>query len=214
MRAIYGCSVLEARYALIRRATTFNQQKRGWTRRSEGAGIHPPSPGTLATAAREGTRGAPSGVSNNARCSTSDCPALLIGNRDTRSSEAIGAVPCDMQAHKGRRAARRYGGAGATLAKSRSHLNLLAEGEKSTQGDCELLTARRARSSPTASGPVARIHGLAVQMATAPQFRSGAANWAGISDTPRNTSTASTARRSIRPSPSVSGSARPGRSTR
>lgn len=186
------------------------QQKRGWTRRSRGAGIHPPSPGMLATAARAGTQGAPSRVRCDAYCSTSDCPALLFGNRDTRSSEAIGAVPCDMQAHKGRRAVRRCV---ATTWKARSPLNLLVEGEMSTERAHSRRHGRRA-------SPVHAVRHrqdyltFMVQIATAPQVRSGDANCAGISEMPRKISTALIDRRSMRPSPSVNGSLWPGMSVR
>lgn len=121
-----------------------HQQKRGWTRRSRGAGVHPPSPGTLAAAARTGTQGAVHSHRANtvAHDAPLNCPALLFGSRDTRPSASAGADPCVMQAHKSRHAVRRTI-ATAWLAiettttnailKRRSPLNLLTKGLVSTQ---------------------------------------------------------------------------------
>ncbi len=73
---------------------------------------------------------------------------------------------------------------------------------------------RRSPFAAAARRPPPALYPFFIQTAIAPQRRSGAANSAGISEIPRNTSTASIASIRSVPSPSVSGSLRPGRSTR
>jgi len=128
------------------------QQKRGWTKRPRiGTGIHPPSPGALATAARVGTHGAPSSdlpadASTKRRVSivhsTFDCPASLFGSLEhlvlrPDCSTAAERSPASIErAHKCRRAARRSPLRCADrvkpACKARSPLNLLRSDGVST----------------------------------------------------------------------------------
>jgi hypothetical protein len=106
-----------------------------------GAGIHPPSPGVLATAARAGTQGAPSVGSAEPQCrSASDCPALLFGNRTAPGAPA-GSSHCsgcstpasNGRAHKSQRAVRRrIAQTTALKTKRRSLLNVSWVGIVST----------------------------------------------------------------------------------
>ena len=91
-----------------------HQQKRGWTRRSTRSRCPSAIAGCTRLCRASGDpRRAEERNSEVPRFrsgsppSASNCPALLVGSRRPHSSTATEAVPCVMQAHKCRRAARR-----------------------------------------------------------------------------------------------------------